>query len=285
LKAIVVARLPYHRQAFPPGTEFTAELHRPLTLGSETISAEKLTRVGSAPPPDSVVHARLVTPLDSATARRGTPVQAVVTRPLYAAHEVLIIPQGSRLEGLVIRARPARWLHRDGSLRFTFQRLAPPAAKPQVVQASLQGVVTSAQANLKVDSEGGVSPRSSKTRYLMPALALTMAAWAATPDRDAVSAQSGAAAPAQGGALGQVVAGGWGLGLVGSAVSLAAQSRIVSAVFGFYGAAGSVYTNIIARGRNVVFPANTPLEIRLGNHEKPGFKPKLPGTATSPHRG
>jgi len=285
LEAIVVARLPYHRQAFPPGTEFTAEMQRPLALGSETISSEKLARVGSAPPPDSVVHARLVTPLDSATARRGTPVQAVVTRPLYAAHQELIIPQGSRLEGSVIRAKPARWLHRDGSLRFTFQRLEPPAAKPQAVQASLQAVVTSAQANLKVDSEGGVSPKTSKTRYLMPALALTMAAWAATPDRDAVSAQAGAAAPAQGGALGQVVAGGWGLGLLGSVVSLAAQSRVVSTVFGFYGAVGSVYTNIIARGRNVDFPANTPLEIRLGNHKRPGSKLKRPGASASPRRG
>lgn len=284
LKAIVIARLPYHRQAFPPGTEFTAEIQKPLRFGTETIFAQKLARVGSVPPVDSIVYARLVTPLDSATARRGTPVQAVVTQPLFTAHQQLIIPQGSRLEGTVIRARPARWLHRDGSLRFTFQHLKPPAFQPEVIQASLQGVVAPSQANLKMDSEGGVSPKTSMTRYLLPALALTMAAWEATPDRDALSAQAGAA-PSQGGALGQVVSGGWGLGLLGSVVSLAAQSRVVSAAFGFYGAAGSVYTNIIARGRNVVFPANTPIEIRLGNHERPGSKLKLPDASAPPHRG
>ncbi|MGH9374744.1 MAG: hypothetical protein ACRD1J_01090 [Terriglobia bacterium] len=285
LKSIVVARLPYRRQAFPPGTEFTAELRRPLAFGMETVSAVKLAKVGSQPPPDSMVHARLVTPLNSATARRGTPVQAVVTQPLFAAHQQLLIPQGSRLDGAVIRGRPARWLHRDGSLRFTFQRLEPPASQPQTIQASLQSVVAPSQSNLKLDSEGGVSPKTSITRYLLPALSLTMAAWVATPDRDAVNAQAGAAIPGQGGAVGQVVAGGWGLGLLGSVVSLAANSRILSAALGFYGAAGSVYTNILARGHNVVFPANTPIEIRLGNHERPRSKLKLPADAALVRRG
>ncbi len=284
LKSIAVERLPYHRQAFQPGTEFTAQLQRPLSLGMETVSTVKLAKVGSVPPPDSVVRARLVTPLNSATARRGLPIQAVVTQPLFAARQ-LIIPQGSRLEGTVVRDKPARWLHRDGSLRFTFQRLEPPASKPQAVQASLQAVMAASQANLTLGPEGGVKPKTSMTRYLLPALSLTMAAWVATPDRDAVSAQAGGAIPSQGGAVGQVVAGGWGLGLLGSVISLAAHSRIISTALGFYGAAGSVYTNIIARGHDVVFPVNTPIEIRLGNHERPGSKQKLPADAALIRRG
>ncbi|MGH9354938.1 MAG: hypothetical protein ACRD10_02295 [Terriglobia bacterium] len=286
LKGMVMARLPYHRQAFPAGTEFTAQIQKPLQFGTESIPARELEGVGSAPPAECVVDARLMTPLNSATARRGMPVQAVVTQPLFTAHQRLIIPQGSRLEGSVIRAKPARWLHRDGSLRFTFRRLEPPASQqPEVIQASLQGVAASSQSNLKLDSEGGVSVKTSKTRYLMPALALTMAAWAATPDRDEFSAQAGAAAPSQAGALGQAVAGGWGLGLVGSVVSLAAQSRIISATLGFYGAAGSIYTNVIARGRDVAFPVNTPIEIRLGNHQRPSSKLTQPAASALPRRG
>ncbi|MGH9470611.1 MAG: hypothetical protein ACRD1N_09740 [Terriglobia bacterium] len=285
LKAIVVAKSPYHRQAFAPGTVFTAELLQPLKLGTERLPQSELARVGSMPPPDSIVHARLVESISSATAHRGTPVLAVVTQPLFSSHDRLIIPQGSRLEGMVIQAKPARRLHRDGKLRFTFQRLEPPAPQPRAaaaveprsVNASLQGVDVARATHLKVDAEGGVKPAVSKGKYLIPALSIALAAWTDTPDRDAVS-QPGAAVPGQGGVVGQTVAGGWSLGWIGSAVSVAAQSRVLTATFGFYGAAWSVYSHLLARGRDVTFPANTPLEIRLGSHA--GANPRL--TAPSP---
>ncbi len=285
LKAVVVARLPYHRQFFPAGTVFSSVLQEPLRLGTEVIPAQELARVGSPPPPNSVVHARLVTALNSATARQGMPVRAVVTRPLFASGQRLIIPQGSRLEGTVVRAKRARWLHRNGGLRFTFQRIEPPRSKAQAIQASLQELEAPKKSHLKVTPEGTVMPAESKARYLLPALAISVAAWTATPDRDAVNAQSGAAVPGQGGALGQTIAGGWGLGLLGSAISLAANSRFVSAALGFYGAAGSVYSSFIARGRNVVFTTNTPIEIRLGTHEGSGEKLKLPPPPPSARRG
>jgi hypothetical protein len=276
-ESVVAVRLPYHRQAYPAGTEFTAVLKRPVSLGTERIPARELAEVGSAPPPDSVVHARLTAALDSATAKQGAPVEALVTRPLYSARKKLVIPQGTRLEGAVIRAKPARWLHRDGSLRFTFQRMEAPASQPEFIPGSLRAVVVPRQANLKLSAEGGAKPKSSKTRFLMPALALSLAAVAATPDRDALKgAQAGAAVPAQGGGLGAIAAGGWGLGLIGSVAALAAQSRWVSAVLGFYSAAGAVYSNLIARGHDVEFPANTPMEIRLGNHHRPGPKLRPP---------
>ena len=60
--------------------------------------------------------------------------------------------------------------------------------------------------------------------------------------------------------------GGAGFGLVGSVVGFAARYRPVSACFAFYGAGWSVYTHIVARGDNVTFPKNTPMEIRFGIH-------------------
>jgi len=65
---------------------------------------------------------------------------------------------------------------------------------------------------------------------------------------------------------GGVVRGGAGFGLVGSVVGLVAHYRPVSACFAFYGAGWSVYTHVVARGNNVVFPKNTPMEIRFGTH-------------------
>ena len=275
-KSTAISRLPYRRQFYPPGTEFTAAIERPLRLGTETLPPKAIANVGAFPPPDSIVHARLVTPLNSATAKRGSPVQAVVTEPLFSSKRQLIIPQGTRLEGAVIRAKPARWLHRNGSLRFTFLRMETEAAQPEFIPGSLHAVVVPRKANLRLSAEGGVKPKASKKRYLAPALTLAVAVMAATPDRDAVNGTPvTAAAPGHGGALGTIVAGGWGLGLIGSVAALVAQSRIVSAALGFYGAAGAIYSNLIARGREVSFPANTPMEIRLGNHDRPDLKSKL----------
>jgi hypothetical protein len=50
-------------------------------------------------------------------------------------------------------------------------------------------------------------------------------------------------------------------------ISLLAHSRPVSAGFAFYGAGWAVYSHFMARGVDVVFPKNTPMEIRFGTHE------------------
>lgn len=277
-KRWMISQLPYHSPAFQPGTVFTATMESPLALGTESLLAQDLSRVGSSPPPDSIIHARLLTSLSSATAHRGAPVEAVVTEPLFSASHQLVIPQGSRLEGTVVQARAARRLHRDGRLRFTFQRLDPPNFRPQPIRGDVQGIIAPREAHLKLDNEGGLAPIESKSRYVTPALAIMVAAWTATPDKDAVS-NANAGIPGQGGAAGQVLAGGWGFGLVGSIVSLATQSRAVTATLGFYGAAWSVYSHLLARGRNVSFPVDTPMEVRLGSHEhlRPLSKPS-PGS-------
>ena len=58
--------------------------------------------------------------------------------------------------------------------------------------------------------------------------------------------------------------GGAGFGLVGSVIGLVAHYRPISAGFAFYGAGWSVYSHVVARGTDVVFPKNTPMEIRFG---------------------
>jgi hypothetical protein len=278
-KAEALKKLPYHREAFQPGTVFTAELQKPVELGTETLPARDLSLVGSPPPSECIIHARLITPLSSATARRGEPVKAVVTQPLYSKDHQLIIPQGSRLEGAVVEAEAARKLHRNGKLRFTFQRIEPPASRPQAIEASVQAVEAPRAEQLQLDQEGGVSAKESKQKYVAPTLAILATVWTSMPDEDAAAATG--RVPGQGGATGQVVAGGWKLGALGSFVSLAAQSRPLTMALGAYGAAWSVYTHLVARGRDVVFPADTPMEIRLGNHHRPNAKLPLPSSQNS----
>jgi hypothetical protein len=57
-------------------------LDDPLDFGSEMMAAPMASSIGSALPEDSVVHARLVTPLSSATAHEGQDVEAVLSQPL-----------------------------------------------------------------------------------------------------------------------------------------------------------------------------------------------------------
>jgi hypothetical protein len=50
-------------------------------------------------------------------------------------------------------------------------------------------------------------------------------------------------------------------------VGIAAHSRVVSAGFGSYGAAMSIYSHFLARGRDVVYPKDMAMVIGLGTRE------------------
>jgi hypothetical protein len=59
----------------------------------------------------------------------------------------------------------------------------------------------------------------------------------------------------------RTVAGGSGFRLAGAIVSFAANSKAFSSALGFYGAGMSVYSHFLSRGKDVVFPKDTPVEI------------------------
>jgi len=60
-----------HPQYIEAGTVYFAELQEPLDFGSELLTPEIASGIGSAPPDGSSVHARLLTPLSSATRAEG----------------------------------------------------------------------------------------------------------------------------------------------------------------------------------------------------------------------
>jgi len=161
-------KLPYHPQYLRRGTRFDAALRDPLDFGSESIQSADL---GSEPRQDSLVRVRLLTAVDSASAKTGQTVEAVTAAPLFSASHKLVYPEGTRLTGTVLMAKKARSFHRAGQLRFNFQKIelpeqaanlrpAQPAAAPMKTQAVLEGAEGSGKAPIKVDSEGGVKARS-----------------------------------------------------------------------------------------------------------------------------
>jgi len=279
VESILSAQLPFHRQYLAAGTQFVATLKNPLTLGKERVSSQAFKAVGDKIPPSSTVDVWLATPLSSAKDHKGSHVVAIVSRPLFSKSHQLILPEGSRLEGVVTQAVPARRLNRNGKLRFTFTRIKLPHGAWRKVEAGLQAASVAKGAHLKIDSEGGAHAVSSKKKYLMPAIDVLLATSSFDGDSQTRAVQEGGG---QGGDLaGGAVRGGVGFGLMGSLIALAARFQPVTAGFAFYGAAMSVYSHLVARGSEVVFPKDTAMEIQFGTHEgrlHPDHK-----TASTPH--
>ncbi|MGC2768603.1 MAG: TrbI/VirB10 family protein [Candidatus Acidiferrum sp.] len=259
LKQFLLEQSPYRRQYIEVGTRFSASLTQGLDFGSDSHSQEQLSALGDLPQADTVLHARLVLELSSATATRGTPVVAELTEPVYSSDHHLLMPSGCRLIGQVVEARPARRLHRNGELRVIFEHIEMPGGGLQEVQGTLEGIEVSRAAHMKLDEEGGARATDSKMRYLSTGVALLLAAAAAHPDVDRGGMQDPAGDPAV-----RAGAGASGFGLAGTVIGLAAKSNAVSIAFSAYGATASIYTNFLSRGREVVLPKDAPVEIGLG---------------------
>jgi hypothetical protein len=287
LKQFLLSQSPYRQQYLEPGTRFVADLDEPLQFGETTRTGQQLAAVGSAPVTDSTLKARLVAEVSSATAKRDMAVTAILTEPLYSPTHQLVLPANSRLVGRVLQAKPAQKPHRNGELRVIFDRietaeeaiqaLSQVQAQEEQLQASsqamignLEGVEVARSAHMKLDEEGGARTTDSKTRYLSTGLAVLLAAAAAHPDAEHGTVDTG------GDPSVRTAAGGSGFRLTGAVLSLAVKSTPVSIAFGAYGASSSIYSNFLSRGRDVVFPKDTPLEIGFGNPHAAAASPPKP---------
>jgi hypothetical protein len=269
---------PVHRQFIPAGTVYFAELDEPLDFGNELMTVSMASSMAGDLSEGHVVHALLVTPLSSATAKRGEKVEAVLSQPLMDGAN-LILPEGSRLKGTVKQAAPARRMKKNGQLRIAFSEIIPPDGVEQKVVTTLEGVQAGKNANVKLDAEGGAEATTSKTRYLGTAISLGLAMASAghgDDDHDAVAGK---------GSGGNGVAGGLGgFKLVGMVVGALVRSRAFGTSMGVYGAAVSVYTNFMARGLEVEFPKNTAMQIGIGTRgaTKPAAPAGGPPAVSSP---
>jgi hypothetical protein len=294
------SKLPYRPQYVRRGTRFDGALRDPLEFGFEPVKEGDLTELGSQPLPDSVVHVRLLTPLSSASAKQGETVDALVTAPLFSPAHKLVLPEGTRLTGTVAVAKRARSFHRGGQLRFTFQKIDLPeeianlkfrepeptgtaAPEPSEIaarepmqlkerepiktQAVLAAAEGSGKAQVKVDSEGGVKAKESKTRFIEPLISLAIASHAGYEGRHRDPDEPGGYAGGGSHVSGRTLGGGLGLGMLGAAVSQ--SSPYVGMAFAYYGLAWSVYSRVIARGFDVEFDKNAMMDIRFSTRTPP----------------
>jgi hypothetical protein len=259
LKQAGMERLPYHPQFLPADTRISSELEQPIDFGTETLTAERTAFLGSSLP-EAVADAHLVSTLSSATSQMGSEVEAIVSQPLYSPEGQLLLPEGTRLTGTVVRVTPARWLRRGGELRFTLQNVH----LPECVDASgrefptiavLAGLDALRSGAVRIDSEGNTRSYEPKSRFLAPALKIFIGAQML--DNDSTSNGQ----PTSANRTMRVLAGASGFGVLGSIVAQFSQDA--ASGLGFYGAAWSVYTHIIARGHEVVIGPDTPIQVRF----------------------
>jgi hypothetical protein len=260
-----VAQLPVHPQYINAGTLYSAELMQPLDFGSESVSSDTLSAIGTQPPPGSLVHAVLLTPLNSATTLKSADVEAELSQPLVDQGR-LILPAGTHLRGSVLQVRPARHLHRNGQLRIVFREVVLPNGAVQTVDTRLQGIQSDSADNAQLDSEGGTKSTSSKTRYLSTGASVGLALIGSGGRNDV-----GDASPIAGGAT--------GFKLIGLIVGIAFRSHNYGILMSAYGGSRSIYNNFLGMGRNIVFPKDTVMEIGFGNRTSMPMPGANPGEA------
>jgi hypothetical protein len=261
LKDAAVQQLPYHPQYLAKGTVYDAELSSPISFGRAVPAAA--APAGTVPAPDSILTARLATTLDSSKTPRGTPFEAVITEPVFSADHQVILPEGTKLTGEVTLAAPARRFHRNGRLRFLFEGVQVPNQPPAPLLAALHSIDVSGHDRIAVDDEGGATLENSKTRFIAPALSLLSLHASlegdghryADPDGDGATRTAGSGAGSRG--LGGFI----GMGLIGAAVSQI--TRPVGIAMGAYGAARTMYMNVLGKGHEVIFAADTPIQVGL----------------------
>jgi hypothetical protein len=255
LKSRLFEMLPYHRQAWAAGTLFNGALEEPLT-GLAPVPGEPqadFRNIGGSG--EQEVMARLLTPVSSKTARRGAPVEAAVTRPLFSADHHLLIPEGSHLLGDIVEAQRARFFHRNGKVLFVFRQIKLPASAAQGIQGYLEGVEANFDAHLELDAEGGTHVASAKTRFIFPAIAAAVAGLSFHQDYNAQGVPDWDIG-------GRAESGAVGLGLIGTVLTQVGPRAFASSI-AITGAACSIYSTFIARGANVVLPVNTPVKVGI----------------------
>jgi hypothetical protein len=264
LERFAIRQLPMRPQYIDAGTSYIAELKEPIDFGSEQLTAQQIASIGTALPKDSLIHVLLITPLNSATAKKGEEIEAVVSQPLFDGDHI-ILPAGSRIKGSVLQAQSARRLHHNGQLRIVFREIVPPDGIAQRVVASLEGVQAAKNDHMRLDAEGGAEASTPKSRYLSTGLSLALASTSLRQHTDEDDLGGTQQSGIGGGAA--------GFKLVGIIVSALVKSQPLGMAMGAYGASRSVYSHFVARGQEVVFPRNTAMEIGIGSRGKTVLPP------------
>jgi hypothetical protein len=247
LKRFFWSQMPYHPQYLEAGAQYEMRLTEdlqvavgPLPMPEDPAQPEPLQELIS-------VHSRLEGSLNSATAKPGDPVEAIVTQPVRDAQNQLILPQNSILYGRVLNASASRRWGHNGTLRFAFDRVSWPSGFEQNVEATPTAVESNASARLSVDQEGGVA-RQSQHSVAAP-LVMGLLSGSAISDDD--------------GGVGAAAVSSNGFAIAGHLAAILSGSRYVGGSIGAVATGRSIYTHWLARGKETHFGPDTEIVVEM----------------------
>lgn len=243
-------QLPWHPQMIWTGTEYDAQLTAPAAVPEGHPAPPLPVDDLQGATPTGIIQARLTAGISSATAKKGEPVTAVITRPLLTPdNKEVIVPEGAKMDGFVTQAQTARWFARNGKLRFTFHSLETPGQQQRpVIHGDLSGAEAAPGDHVQISEEGTAQATSGPGKYLAP-MALGVLATTTFGD-DAGQAGNSA-----------VVSNGFGL--VARVAAIAAANPYVARSFAFFALSKSIYSRWIEKGHEIEFPKDTRLEVTL----------------------
>jgi hypothetical protein len=251
--------LPYHPEFVSKGTVFNARLLSPLDVGL-TATARELADPGTVPGSGSVLSARLLSTIDSGHAATGTPVAAMVTRPVFSATQQLLLPAGTRLTGHVTFVKRAGRFRRNGQLRFLLDTVHVEGHDAATLLASLHAVESGRDERVAIDDEGGAKVTNPPARFVAPALGTLALVGLSRSHLDYDTDGAGAEVDYGGPVSGSVA------GLVGASVTGVLISSIghpAAVALGVLGVARTTYSSVFAKGREITFRADTPIQVQL----------------------
>jgi hypothetical protein len=259
LKVAAIRALPYHPLLLPKGTTYSARLAHKLDFGSAPPAPR--APAGALPAAESILRAQLATAVGSATSTTGARIEAVLTQPVFSANGELILPEGARLTGEVTASKQARHFHRHGQLRFLFETVhAPDRASSETLLASLYAVESRQSDRVSIDEEGGAKTNSPKMRFAAPALA-ALAVIGATHGRTEYDTDGAGPETQYGGASSGALGGFIGLGVFG--IGLNQFGRYATVATAVFGLTRTAYSAVFAKGRDIVFPMDMPIQVQL----------------------
>jgi uncharacterized protein Veg len=245
-KNLLYSFLPYHPQVLDRGSLFDVVLQEPFEISVSAEEPVDTSHLGEPMPSGTLAHARLITALDSSETKEGTPVEAVLTEPIYGPSRELLYPEGTELLGSVVRVHSARWFSKGGDLRFAFHSLRLPAGEEQRITVQIGALEAQRGSNVTIDAEGGTKAHMS-SRLLAPIYSSAFVGIGATSGKSRVKRAIASR----------------GMGLIGRIAGTVGPTG-VSTGLSFYGAARSSYLHLLRKGPEAKFPTNTRLEIFLG---------------------
>ena len=225
------------------GSALILLFERSVTLPHQPSGTEESNASAGQIRPDEVrVRLRLLQPLSATRNRMGQTFLARILEPLRLGNQQLI-PEGSTIQGKIVQQKPPRRLRRAGQLRLAFGRVNLPDGGTIDLDASVAALEALRKSRVTLDKEGTIRASAATKKQAALDLGLAYVVGKVVDDLLEEGIKAGASAVATG---------------------------TITTVARYVGIAAGTAFFFAHRGRDVVLPEYTELEIVVARPDAAG---------------